>query len=78
MPKPPTKGVTDGVTQPKPAAPRVTRAGMLAAGNTKSSAPPNGAKDKPSKERQGDQTLAESYDMVTPVPHKVISPALGS
>ena len=65
MPKPPTKGVQEGVAHPKPAAPCITRSGTLAVTNGKTPVIQNGEKDSPSKEKQGDPPPTESTDEVT-------------
>jgi len=46
MPKPPTKGASDGVSLPKPAVPCITRSGTLTAASSKTISEPNEAASK--------------------------------
>ena len=73
MPKPLTKGVTEGAVQPKPVAPHITRSGTLVVTTNKSPACQSETKDSPPKEQQRALTLIESDDMAPPVTCKAFS-----
>jgi DNA repair ATPase RecN len=68
----------EGAAQPKPAAPRITRSGSLAAANIKSPVHQNGAKDSQLKEKQRAPTPAESNDVAPPTARKAFSTSINT
>ena len=78
MPKPPTKGVTEGAAHLKPTAPRITRSGTLVVMNSKTLVNQNGEKDSPSKEKLGDPPPTESTDKATTTAHKAFSTSIST